>query len=130
MAINQISTATNLQGPDLSNPTKDANKTFTNLFTNNFNISGNTNDVIVAFFEEYAVNEIAAKNLAAALIYTAKAQNLDPLQVLADFQKLPKGQLNNYLAAFLNANRVPTSQLGFSSKTSGPSIYITRSILP
>ena len=56
------------------------------------------------------------------------AQNLDPLTVLADFQKLPPGQLNNYLIAFLNINRAPTSVIGINAGTK-TSPYVTRTIL-
>jgi hypothetical protein len=124
----QISTATNLQGPDLSNGLNDARKYFNNFYNTGFNVSANANDAMIAFFEEYSQNAAAAKNLAAAVLYTAMAQNMDPMLVLSDFQQLPKGQLNNYLTAFLNANRVMTSVLGTKSgaKTNP---YVSRTIL-
>jgi hypothetical protein len=127
MATNQTSTATNITGPDLSIPTNNANKYFNNLYHTEFTV-GPADAVIVAFFEQYTANKIAAKNLAATVLYTAMAQNLDPMTVLAEFQKLPTGQLNNYLAAFLNANRVPTSVLGIKS-TAGTNPLVARTIL-
>jgi hypothetical protein len=51
------------------------------------------------------------------------------MQVLADFQKLTPGQLNSYLAAFLNFNRVPTSIIGIKSQSS-TNPYVERSIIP
>jgi hypothetical protein len=125
---NQISTATNVAAPDLSNPQNaDGNKYFNNFYALDFS-TGSSNDVITAYFEKYTGDLTSGKNLAAAVQYTAKSQNLNPLAVLDEFQKLPKGQLDNYLAAFLNSNRVPTSLIGFktSNKTS---VYIERSIL-
>ena len=125
---NQISTATNLQGPDLSNATNDARKYFNNFYTIDFHVSASANDAMIGFFEEYTQNKTTAKNLAAAILYTAMAQNLDPLTVLSDFQKLPAGQLNNYLVAFLNINRAPTSVIG--TKTSlRTSPYVSRAII-
>jgi hypothetical protein len=125
---NQISTATNLQGPDLSNTANDARKYFNNFYTIDFNVSAGANDAMIGFFEQYTKNKTAAKNLAAAVLYTAVAQNLNPLQVLSDFQSLPKGQLDNFLVAFLNINRAPTSVIGTkSSVKTNP--YVTRSIL-
>lgn len=110
---NQISTATNITGPDVSNgPNNSPNKYFNNLYSADLS-TGPANDAIVAFFEEYTSNKMAANNLAASVLYTALAQNLNPMQVLLDFRNVPKGQLNNYLAAFLNINRIPTSVLGF-----------------
>ena len=130
MAVNQISTATNITGPDLSaaSTNADARKYFNNFYSINFNVSSNTNDAIVAFFEQYTANKTAAKNLSASVLYTAMAQNLDPLAVLSEFQQLPPGQLNNYLIAFLNVNRAPTSVIGVSSGTK-TSPYVSRTIL-
>jgi hypothetical protein len=127
MTTNQISTATNLQAPDLSNAQQDARKYFNNYFAGDFGV-GAANDAITAYFEKYTGNAASGQALAAAVIYTARAQNIDPMQVFSDFQKLKSNELNNYLAAFLNFNRVPTSIIGIKS-TSTTSPYITRSIL-
>ena len=51
------------------------------------------------------------------------------MAVMAEFQKLGQGEIDNYLAAFLNFNRIPTSMIGVK-KTQQTSKYITRSILP
>ena len=124
---NQITTATNLTGPDTSIAQNDARKYYNNFYSAQFSI-GPADDAIVGFFEQYTQNKKAAKNLAAVVIYTAQAQNLDPMKVLSEFQQLPKGQLNTYLAAFLNANRAPTSVIGIKS-TTNTSPLVTRSIL-
>jgi hypothetical protein len=130
MIDNQISTATNVTGPNITNSPvlADTSKYFNNFYSIKFDISGDANDAIVAFFEQYTDNKLAAKNIASAIIYTALAQNLNPLSVLSEFQNLPQGQLNNYLIAFLNVSRAPTSVLGVkdSKKTS---VYVSRTIL-
>lgn len=125
---NQISTATNINGPNVANnPNNSPNKYFNNLYSQNLS-TGPANDAIVSFFEEYTSNKLAANNLAAAVLYTALAQNLNPMQVVLDFRNLPKGQLNAYLAAFLNINRVPTSILGFKQpQTTNP--FVARTVL-
>ena len=127
MATTQTSTATNITGPNLANPTNDANKYFNNLYHTELTV-GPADAVIIAFFEQYTANKLAAKNMAATVLYTAMAQNLDPMTVLTEFRNLPKGQLNSYLAAFLNANRVPTSVLGIKS-TAGTNPLVARTIL-
>lgn len=127
MATNQITTATNLTGPDTSISETDARKYYNNFYSKQFAI-GPADDAIVGFFEQYTQNKKAAKNLAAVVIYTAQAQNLDPMAVLSEFQQLPKGQLNAYLAAFLNTNRAPTSMIGVKS-TSNTNTLVQRSIL-
>jgi hypothetical protein len=124
----QLTTATNLQAPNLSGTQNNASKYFNNFFAGDFSI-GAANDAITAYFEKYTGNKFSGQSLAAAVIYTAQAQNLDPLIVLGEFQKLTTGELNNYLAAFLNFNRVPTSQIGIKT-TTNTSTYIRRSILP
>lgn len=124
----QYTTATNITAPDLSGGQTDARKYFNNYFAIDFSI-GAANDAILAYFEKYTGDKTSGQSLAAAVLFTAQAQNIDPMQVLADFQKLSPGELNNYLAAFLNSNRVPTSTIGIKN-TPGTNQYITRSILP
>ncbi len=131
MAINsQITTATNITGPDLSatTATNNAPQYFNNFYAIPFNISANANDAIVAFFEKYAENPQTAKSLAAAVLYTAFSQNINPLSILSEFEKLPKGKVNEYLAAFLNISRVPTSLIGIKTGTR-TSPYVARTIL-
>ena len=130
MTTVQNTTATNVTGPNLNVTATENNATkyFNNFYSIPFNVSSDTNDAITSFFEEYVPNAQAARNLASSVLYTAMAQNLDPLKVLSDFQSLPKGQLNNYLVAFLNTSRAPTSVLGINTgKKTGQ--YITRAIL-
>lgn len=124
---NQITTATNLQGPDTSLANNDARRYFNNFYSIPFDI-GPANDAIVAFFEQHVKNKKSARNLAATVIYTAKAQNLDPMQVFSEFQRVPPNQLNDYLAAFLNANRAPTSVLGIKKAVNTNSL-VARTIL-
>jgi len=128
MSTNQITTATNLQGPNLGGTQDDARKYFNNLYAFPFNISPNNNDAINAFFEEYTGDRVAGDNLAAVVVYTALAQNINPMQVVSQFQQLPKNELNSYLTAFLNANRVPTSTLGFRSAVT-TNQFVNRAIL-
>jgi hypothetical protein len=124
---NQVTTATNLSGPDTSVQLNNTQKYFNNFYSLNFAI-GPANDAIVGFFEQYTNNKTSAKNLAATVIYTAQAQNLDPMIVLSEFQRLPKGQLNTYLAAFLNTNRAPTSVIGVKT-TNNTNPLVARSVI-
>lgn len=127
MSTNQITTATNLNSPDASVAQNDARKYFNNFYSQPFSI-GPADDAIVAFFEQYTDNKKSAKKLAGVVVYTAQAQNLNPMAVLAEFQKLPSGQLNAYLAAFLNTNRAPTSIIGIKS-TTNTNPLVARSVL-
>ena len=124
---NQITTATNLTGPDTSVSQDDPRKYYNNFYSKQFAV-GPANDAVVGFFEQYTKNKKSAKNLSAVVIYTAQAQNLDPMVVLVEFQQLPKGQLHAYLEAFLNTNRAPTSMIGIKS-TTNTNPLVTRSVL-
>jgi len=126
----QITTATNVTGPDLSAAlsANNTNQYFNNFYSIPFNISAGANDAIVAFFEKYTQNTQAAQAMASSVLYTAFSQNLNPLTVLSEFEALPQGQLNTYLAAFLNISRIPTSMIGVNNGTK-TSPFITRTIL-
>ena len=93
-----------------------------------FNVSSNADSAIISFFEQYADNKATAKNLASAVLYTAMSQNLDPLAILSQFQALPKGQLSQYLIAFLNVNRAPTSVIGIRNAVK-TNPFVARTIL-
>ena len=101
---------------------------FNNFFKPNFDVSQNLDEVVISFFEQIATNKISARAMAGAVIYTAKAQGLDPMEILNQFRNLTDEKLNMYLTMFLNLNRVGTSLLGLSNAPI-TSKYIKRSIL-
>jgi hypothetical protein len=102
---------------------------FNNFFQPLFDVSQGVDDTVVSYFEKIAANKESARAMAGALIYTAKAQNLDPMTVLAQFATMSPGQLNNYTTMFLNLNRVGTSLLGISNAPL-TNKYVARMILP
>ena len=127
---NQYTTALNTQAPDVSqNTNQESQRYFNNFYSPAFTLGSDQNDVLNAYFEQYTGDVTSGRNLAAAITYTAKAQNIDPMSILDEFRKMNRGQLNNYLAAFLNVNRVPTSQIGINSGTT-TNRYVQRAILP
>lgn len=120
----------NLVGPNfLVNQSSSTQTYFNNYFTKNYSISTNANDAIVSYFETVTNNTSSAQSLAAAVIYTSLSREIDPMTVLEQFKRLSPGELDGYLTAFLNLNRVPTSLLGITNQ---PSVgkYIERCILP
>lgn len=102
---------------------------FNNFFKPEFDVSQNLDEAVIGFFERITSNKSAARAMAGAVIYTAKAQNMDPMAVLNQFSKLPPGQLSDYLTMFLNLNRIGTSFLGINNAPT-TSKYISRTILP
>lgn len=124
----QISTATNVSAVDIGYTPNLPQKYFNNFFSRDFSSGPDVDDAITAYFEQYTGNKASGKILASTVMYTAQSQGMDPMVVLAEFKKLNKGQLDSYLAAFLNFNRVGTSFIGIKT-TKAASPYITRAIL-
>lgn len=102
---------------------------FNNFYVSPFSISQGQNDAFVSFFERICSNKETAVSLAGCVLYTAKAQGVDPMAVMQQFSSLPPGQLNAYLVLYLNTNRISTSFLGLSNQ---PKInkYVQRCLLP
>lgn len=107
----------------------DPNNYWNNYFKPDLTVSPGVDAAIISYFERVAENRTAAKALASAVIYTAQEQKMDPMAVLDEFTKVPRGELTSYLTLFLNMQRVGTSYLGTSNQ---PPInkYVQRAILP
>jgi hypothetical protein len=111
-----------------SSGTNTTTKYFNNYFAGSTEISQNINDSILSYFEEQTGNIESARLLVVAVIETAKAQREDPIAVLNQFQKMPAGELNAFIALYLNTSRVNTSFLGIKS-TPKSNQYVTRTII-
>lgn len=88
---------------------------FNNLSLPPFNITQDIGDAVQNFFEKVTGNKDSAQILASAVVYTSSNQGINPMETLQEFQQMPPGQLNEYLAAFLNFNRIGTSLLGVNN---------------
>jgi hypothetical protein len=88
---------------------------FNNFYLPDINVSQNVDDAILGYFLQVADNEAGARALASAVILTSVSQGVDPMSTLAEFQKIPAGNLSTYLTMFLNLNRVGTSFLGINN---------------
>lgn len=126
-----MSNASNTSVVDLSqNKSTPQGQFFNNYFVAPNTITANQNDAITAYFQQVTNgNKQSAAILASTVIFTAMAQGVDPMSILQQFQALPAGQLNLYLAMFLNLNRVGTSLVGINN-TKFQNKYITRAVLP
>ena len=111
------------------NKTTQQGQYFNNYFVTPSTITANQNDAIVAYFQKVTGgNTQSAAVLASTVIYTALAQGVDPMSIVQQFQALKPGDLNLYLAMFLNLNRIGTSLVGINNQPS-QNKYITRAIL-
>jgi hypothetical protein len=122
-----MSTYVNLGNQNVSNSIQ--NNYFTNYFASMAPISEESYQAIVAEFEKITGSPNSAQAIAAAIVITCRQQNIDPMETLREFAKMPIGELNAYLALFLNTSRVGTSRLGVVNQ---PPVnkYVQRSILP
>jgi len=125
-----MSNANNITTVDLSNnKSTPAGQYFNNYFAAPTTVSQNQNDAITAYFQQVTGgNKQSAAVLASTVIYTALAQGLDPMSIVQQFQALKPGELNLYLAMFLNLNRVGTSLVGVNNSPV-QNKYVTRAIL-
>lgn len=118
-------------GPINNNPTEpgfNPIRYFNNLAKPPINVRQDAGDAVQNYFESITGNKASAEILASAVIYTSAAQGMDPMQTLTEFQRMPPGQVNDYIAVFLNLNRLGTSLLGINNK---PFVnqFINRTIL-
>jgi len=88
---------------------------FNNFYLPDITVSQNVDDAILGYFLQVADSEEGARALASAVILTSVSQGVDPMSTLAEFQKIPAGNLSTYLTMFLNLNRVGTSFLGINN---------------
>ena len=108
--------------------TGDPNAYFNNLSLPPINVTQDIDDAVQSFFERVTGEKSSAQVLASAVIFTAASQGLNPMATIAEFQRVPSGELNDYLVVFLNLNRYGTSILGTNNQ---PFVnqFVKRSIL-
>lgn len=128
-----VSTPAQKYNPNQPSNLNTTNTNNTTLFFNNFftlsgTVSENVDDAIVGFFQNQTQDATAGKLLAAAVINTALQQKEDPMAVMDQFRKLSPGELNVYLALYLNLSRVNTSLIGIKNQPK-TSKYVERTIL-
>lgn len=81
MAING-----NLPGQTKNNPS--TTNYFNNFYNQGVNTSPMINDAVVAYFQNITGDAETGKNLAAAVIFTALQQSIDPMSVVAELKRL------------------------------------------
>lgn len=119
---------TNIGAVDLSNA-DDVKRYYNNFYTQEWTVSSEINDAILGYFEKVTGSKESAKILASGIIFTSVTQGIDPMHTLHEFMKVTPGELTQYLAMFLNYNRIGTSMLGVNTE---PEVnkYVKRCILP
>ena len=106
----------------------DPNGYFNNIFKPVVALQSDMVEAVETYFEIITKNKTSARVLASAVIFTALNQKQDPLEVVKEFRKMGTGEINEYLAAYLNLNRIPTSLIGVLNKPT-PNQFVERAIL-
>ena len=101
---------------------------FNNLSFPAINVSQDVSDSVQNYFETITKNKLSAEILASAVIYTSMSQQLSPMEVISEFKSVAPGELNQYLAVFLNLNRIGTSILGVANSPSANE-FIKRTVI-
>lgn len=99
--------------------------------SNSYSTSSNSNDMLVAYCQEWTGSSNSGTLLASIILSIAENQNIsvnDILQQLITLNK-DKDSINSYITILLNLNRVGTSLLGISNIPYTNS-YVQRLILP
>ena len=106
----------------------DPNGYFNNVFKPVVALQSDMVEAVETYFEIITKNKASARVLASAVIFTALNQKQDPPAVVQEFKKMGTGEINEYLAAYLNLNRIPTSLIGVLNKPT-PNQFVERAIL-
>ena len=104
----------NINAATLSS-SQDPARFFNNLFAKPLTVNVDVAAGIQTYFETVTKNKQSAEILSTAVIVTATRQNVEPMELLKEFKKQTPGEINAYLAAFLNLGRIPTSLLGVTN---------------
>ena len=122
-----MSNTTNISTVDLSGTnTKQYFNNFNNLPPINF--SADQFDAFISFFETTTDNRESAEQLASAIIYTSKQQNIPPMTMLDQFRALRGAELTQAMALFLNYYRFGSSLIGVSTVVQSNQ-YIKRAVI-
>ena len=123
-----MSRVSNIQKVDYTTDSTSTGQWFNNMYDPKKAVNGDAVGALQTYFETVTKNKSSAEVLTTAVVYTALAQNIDPMAVLAEFKKQTPGQLNAYLAAFINLARYPTSLLGVKNQPF-TNKYVERTLL-
>lgn len=89
---------------------------FNNVYQPSTAISSGKYDSIISYFQVQTGSIESAKLMTQAVIDTAEAQKIDPLELLEQFKKTQGSELSVILALYLNSSRLNTSLLGYKQQ--------------
>lgn len=104
-------------------------KELINYFTNPLELNAGVLDAMVGFFTSRGFDKTVSESLATVLIYQAKKDNFNPLELTDTLKGYNSLELNSLIAEIVNYNRYKTSFLGFNTTLSTNS-EVNRNVLP
>jgi hypothetical protein len=102
---------------------------FNGYFTQPVQVSEAVYQQVYGFFLDKTRDSSAAQSLSQAVLSLTYNNNLDPLTLIADFNKASnESDLKQLLVAFFNATKGATSKLGYN-QTKGTNKFVNKNIV-
>jgi len=99
--------------------TEDTIQYFENYNKLELQFKASESDAVVAFFKKRGMEENAARSVAFIFLKQCKLDEVNPIELISQIQKLNKNQTDNVLGEILNINRINVSALGTRKEESG-----------
>jgi len=99
--------------------TEDTIQYFENYNKLELQFKASESDAVVAFFKKRGMEENAARSVAFIFLKQCKLDEVNPIELISQIQKLNENQTDNVLGEILNINRINVSALGTRKEESG-----------
>lgn len=116
---------TNLPFDSTKNSTVES---FNNYYSKPIEVDSNVLAAMQGYFVAKGFGEVAAESIATTIIYQAKQDGYNPMQILDTLKGLTDVDLSGLVAEILNYNRLASSSLGYSQPFK-PNPEISRNII-
>lgn len=103
-------------------------ESFDNYFLKPIEVDSNVLAAMQGYFESKGFGQVSAESIATTIIYQAKQDGYNPMQILDTLKGLTDVDLSGLVAEILNYNRLATSSLGYAQPFR-PNPEISRNII-
>lgn len=115
---------------NLPNSTTTTQQFFNGYYNQPVTMQPDVYNTVYAFFLSKTNSDAAAQTLTQNIMVLTYNNNLDPLQIIKDFDKVASSsELKTLLITFFNSLRGPTSKIGYSNNTY-QNQWVQRNIIP
>lgn len=103
-------------------------ESFNNYYSKPIEVDSNVLAAMQGYFVAKGFGEVAAESISTTIIYQAKQDGYNPMQILDTLKGLTDVDLSGLVAEILNYNRLASSSLGYSQPFK-PNPEISRNII-